>query len=407
MKKSMTYICIFLTIFLFNIIEVNAANAFTCIYDPMSDDVSGTLAEVQDSKNNKMIFFNETNNANANSEGWIKVKANLTYSGTIQPNRLESQNAGEDVYSSCGEYAKWENNKLVIGGKKSESASNYKLREQIAGSEAIKNYTFDGEGNGAATTGLKCADISDTDKWLSELSPYTGACLYVKDKDEGCSIVQMNMSSSETKFFVNESQLYGGTLGINQPTVEQETLSAQAIANNFVGDCPTFIRVKRTEGTASTSGALGSSSTQYIYYNINLTNSSDARYVLTAVQGNNIVTGEPLTVGPNVNMGFTKIDITSCEQLFGEGEDLLKMIKSGITVVKTLIPIGLIGLGIVDFASATFAGSEDKMKKAQIKFIKRLIIGVAIFVIPSVLKLLLTIASGIWSNIDPTLCGII
>ena len=42
----------------------------------------------------------------------------------------------------------------------------------------------------------------------------------------------------------------------------------------------------------------------------------------------------------------------------------------------------------------------------QSKFIKRLIVAVIIFLVPSLLQLLLSIASNIWPEIDATMCGI-
>ena len=41
------------------------------------------------------------------------------------------------------------------------------------------------------------------------------------------------------------------------------------------------------------------------------------------------------------------------------------------------------------------------------KFIKRLVIGVAIFLVPSMLKLLLSIGQSVWPVIDADLCGIL
>lgn len=108
-----------------------------------------------------------------------------------------------------------------------------------------------------------------------------------------------------------------------------------------------------------------------------------------------------------IDMKFTKITISSCEDLFKDADDLLDLIKSGITIVKIAIPLILIVMGTMDFAQAIFASSEDGIKKAQSKFTKRVIIAVVIFLIPSVLKAILSIAHSIWPIVDATLCGII
>ena len=108
-----------------------------------------------------------------------------------------------------------------------------------------------------------------------------------------------------------------------------------------------------------------------------------------------------------IDMKFVKITISSCEDLFKGAEDLLDMIKSIITIVKIAIPLILIVTGTMDFAQAIFSSNEDGIKKAQGKFTKRVIMAVVIFLIPSVLKVLLSIAHSIWPVVDATLCGII
>ena len=102
--------------------------------------------------------------------------------------------------------------------------------------------------------------------------------------------------------------------------------------------------------------------------------------------------------------------IIDCDTLFkgdGESEEIKDFLKTAINIVKITIPILLIVLGSIDMAQAIFAQDDAGIKKAQGKFIRRLIIGVVIFLIPSMLKLILTIAHGIWDNIDADFCGIL
>ena len=94
----------------------------------------------------------------------------------------------------------------------------------------------------------------------------------------------------------------------------------------------------------------------------------------------------------------------SCEEILGE--DLVKKIQEIVNIVRIMVPILLIVFGIMDFGKAIFVSDENEMKKAQSKFIKRLIIAVAFFIIPSILQLLLNIASKVWDIQDPSFCGI-
>ena len=102
---------------------------------------------------------------------------------------------------------------------------------------------------------------------------------------------------------------------------------------------------------------------------------------------------------------LNKLDL--CGEILTPDSVFTKILKYLVILVRISIPLILIGLGILDFLKAIFSGNEDGMKKAQAKFIKRVIIGVCIFLIPSILELILTIANSIWGNISTDFCGII
>lgn len=94
----------------------------------------------------------------------------------------------------------------------------------------------------------------------------------------------------------------------------------------------------------------------------------------------------------------------TCEEKLGP--DLVKRIQEIVDIIEILIPILLIVYGIIDFGKAIFVGDENEMKKSQSRFIKRLIVAVGFFLVPTVLQVILNIANQVWSNIDPSLCGI-
>lgn len=96
--------------------------------------------------------------------------------------------------------------------------------------------------------------------------------------------------------------------------------------------------------------------------------------------------------------------VYDCESLIGD--NIAKKIEKYFNIVKIAVPIILIAFGIVDFAQAVFAGDEEKMKKAQKKFISRIIASVLIFLTPVLVKLLLGLANEVWSNISADGCGI-
>lgn len=70
--------------------------------------------------------------------------------------------------------------------------------------------------------------------------------------------------------------------------------------------------------------------------------------------------------------------------------------------VKYIIPVAVIALGILDFIKAIGSDKDDEMKKAQGRFIKRLIAAALIFIVPFLIEFVL-IKMGFESNG----CGII
>ena len=100
----------------------------------------------------------------------------------------------------------------------------------------------------------------------------------------------------------------------------------------------------------------------------------------------------------------------SCEDLLsGDGNDstIIDVLKVVVNIIKFVVPIIFIVMGSIDFIQAIFAQDDGGMKKAQGKFIKRLIIAVVVFLIPYALRLVLTIANSIWPFISPDFCGVL
>lgn len=102
---------------------------------------------------------------------------------------------------------------------------------------------------------------------------------------------------------------------------------------------------------------------------------------------------------PNIE----KPDINSCEQLFTP--DILSIIDEILNVVKVIAPILVLVLGIIDFAQAIFSDNDDSLKKAQGKFVKRLLVAVLLFLLPIFVNFLLTVINGVISGNWST-CGI-
>lgn len=86
----------------------------------------------------------------------------------------------------------------------------------------------------------------------------------------------------------------------------------------------------------------------------------------------------------------------------GFSEKLIMLIANIIKWVKYIIPVIAIVLGILDFIKAIASDKDDEMKKAQGKFIKRLIAAALVFIIPFIIEFILTKMGFIVNG-----CGII
>lgn len=95
---------------------------------------------------------------------------------------------------------------------------------------------------------------------------------------------------------------------------------------------------------------------------------------------------------------------TTCQNLFEGLEDELQKIFNAIKVV---VPILVIVFSSLDFAKAIFGGSEDDVKKSQVKFIKRLIVAFIFFLLPTFMAFAMEIMNVIYNggNFDCLILG--
>lgn len=159
--------------------------------------------------------------------------------------------------------------------------------------------------------------------------------------------------------------------------------------------CPTYMQYNYITGITFYNSANGMTSpNQYInitFYKSTIGSTTLGGTTSTAEDAGKIISS-------------STVSMETCEDILGE--DLISVIQDLVNIVKIGVPIILIVLGTLDFGKAILSSDENEMKKAQGAFIKRLIIAVAIFLIPTILGVVLDIANKVWGNIDTTLCGI-
>lgn len=101
------------------------------------------------------------------------------------------------------------------------------------------------------------------------------------------------------------------------------------------------------------------------------------------------------------NIDTTKAEIDYADSCDDAGETI-KLLKQVYTLLRYLIPVIIIGLGIVDFIKVVATGEDKAFKEVWSKFVKRIIIGIVILILPAILSLIINL-SGITDTygVDP------
>lgn len=153
-------------------------------------------------------------------------------------------------------------------------------------------------------------------------------------------------------------------------------------------------------------------------------NASDAKLATDAINSKNkksgsyasftnSSSGKPITgeeyYGTFTNNGIKGDDISNidCKSLFDSktGEySLRELVNEVLQYPRIIVPILIIVLGTLDLARAVIAAKEDDMKKAQAKFVKRVILGVAFFFIPLFVNIIMDLADIVWEGLGLQTC---
>lgn len=94
-------------------------------------------------------------------------------------------------------------------------------------------------------------------------------------------------------------------------------------------------------------------------------------------------------------------DNVGCE-IFSDS--LRKIINEVMSYIRIGVPLLLIVLLGVDFMKASFSGDEKAISKSKSNAIKRIIIAVIIFFVPTILNLLFNVANSVWKNAHYEIC---
>ena len=80
-------------------------------------------------------------------------------------------------------------------------------------------------------------------------------------------------------------------------------------------------------------------------------------------------------------------------------KNTINFAKKVYNIIKIIVPVLIVVLSIVDFIKVFISDDEKIYKGAWTKFIKRILVGILLFVLPLIISLLINV-SGISNNND-------
>ncbi len=96
------------------------------------------------------------------------------------------------------------------------------------------------------------------------------------------------------------------------------------------------------------------------------------------------------------------LNIASCDSAIGSStiidSKIPEMVHSIVTIIKVAVPILLVILGMIDLVKGVVAQKEDDMKKGRSMFIKRLISGVLVFFVFTIVQLIISFVADASKN---------
>ena len=200
--------------------------------------------------------------------------------------------------------------------------------------------------------------------------------------------------------------------GIKIPSIYSNSKEAN---NDTNPTCPRYIIYTSCPGwffglgTSEATFATNSSSVASSAVNAS-SNCSYAKYASNYKDGKQIT--KELFFSGLEHEGLIKYDATSkeytCETMTEliDGE-IKNMLNDILGYIRIIVPILIILLGSIDFAKAVIAGKEDNMKKAQSDFIKRVIAGVAVFLVPTLVDVIMWFAEIAWQGTSYVPCNLL
>lgn len=374
MKKKV-YLLLFLILSLFIFSgEVEAAKELTCIYNDGLQE-SGKML-VQNSDGELFVYIGGDGELKIDNPKWYNP---LTTDGNQVEYIWNTNSYNEDSgLSSCPSWSrydeKWNSENYTYTfyfyDKKGWRTLDYRLVSSYDYLPSLNTYiTFYSEKNE-----IYKEEIDNTTDWIAK-------CIYGTDTDDE---KKLSLYFNENKLIIyNEDSLIYSSKA-------KFTLNELLNIYNEYQYCP--IELYEAFSVVSTG--------QYENF--------FASYYLKKGDIGLLESGPTLTLIDYEHFRNFELDnddnftIENCDDLLGP--DLVNKLNEIMNLVKMVIPILLIGFGIIDFTKAVFAANEETMAKSKKTFFRRIIAAILVFILPIFVNLLLSLANNVWNYINPNTC---
>lgn len=229
----------------------------------------------------------------------------------------------------------------------------------------------------------------------------TKVCTYYKVNDNGTDYMILLADGTNSTIIHNKSDgeriiVKNGTPKIKDNTVYSDDRDANSYYTSYtnnisanISECPADLYLN-FKGTDVETYIGGISQTTNYYYETD--QGSGTKQVMATMPYLGCASG----VTPNESI------YDSCSDLITP--ELQKIIDYVMTAIRIAVPLLLICLLTYDFALAVFSG-DDKIKKIKSKVIKRIIIAIVIFFVPTLINLVFNLVNDVW-NKNYSTCGI-
>ena len=247
---------------------------------------------------------------------------------------------------------------------------------------------------------------------------YAETCYYQTSE------VALEYEPSKNQFTIKQRGAKTDIVADNEPLINKN--SDKTDESKFTGmtvkkittECPNYVVYRRKEralwwasdgiwgfDNASDASKFASASSQ----TKKMFTWQSARQNITKEQFESNIERNVTAIINNSNISYGANGITtsdkqmSCDELFDSS--IMEIINDILKDPRYIVPALILLLGTLDFLKAVMASKEDEMKKAQRTFIKRIIIGVAVFLVPVFMNAIIWLANLAWKGLGYTTCN--